>query len=154
MEFGRVRRIVKENGWQLALIGAGVVLLGVGIVVAERSSKGQPVTVIPSMPSPLPLTRAEVVVDVAGSIQNPGVYRLTQGSRIEDALIAAGGLAERADRSFVARFINRAQLVIDGMKVYIPATGESIQTETTPELNTNRMIAINTASKSDLDALW
>src|SRR3989339_1653912 len=61
----------------------------------------------------------EMVVDVSGAVEKPGVYRLGQGSRIVDALAAAGGLSSEADRDFLSKTINLSQLVTDGMKVYI-----------------------------------
>ena len=50
----------------------------------------------------------EMVVDVSGAVEKPGVYKLGQGSRIVDALAAAGGLSAGADREFfikIGKFI-------------------------------------------------
>ena len=62
-----------------------------------------------------------VVVHVDGAVASPGVYRL-HGSyiRVEDAVEAAGGLAEGADTTQV----NLAATLADGTKVHIPAAGE------------------------------
>src|SRR3954453_18219515 len=57
-----------------------------------------------------------VIVDVAGAVHEPGVYRLSSGSRVEDALRRAGGATRRADLSQV----NRAAKVEDGRQVLVP----------------------------------
>lgn len=57
-----------------------------------------------------------IVVDVAGEVVNPSVIELQDGSRINDAIQAAGGLTNNADISQ----INRAAILSDGEKVYIP----------------------------------
>jgi competence protein ComEA len=61
-----------------------------------------------------------VFVDVGGAVVRTGVIALPPGSRITDAIEAAGGLTEAADVSL----INRAQVVADGDKLYIPTTSE------------------------------
>ena len=62
-----------------------------------------------------------VVVDVAGAVAEPRVVELDAGSRVQDAIEAAGGLAEDAD----AAGINRAATVADGQQVYVPRKGEA-----------------------------
>jgi competence protein ComEA len=105
--------------------------------------------------------KAEIWVDVAGAVEKPGVYQLSGGSRQADALTAAGGLGEKADREWVEKNINLAQKLVDGGKIYIPERGEG-ETESvkvTPSqskgvtLLTDK-ISINTASSAELDTLW
>lgn len=62
-----------------------------------------------------------IVVDVAGAVASPGIVRLPDGSRVDDAIAAAGGLRDDADTSS----LNRAAKVADGVKVYVPAVGEA-----------------------------
>ena len=64
----------------------------------------------------------EVCVDIGGAVKNPLVARLPYGSRIEDAILQAGGLDAEAD----IRQINRAEILVDGQKIYIPKKGEVI----------------------------
>src|SRR5690242_19954058 len=58
-------------------------------------------------------------VDVEGSVAHPGVYVLASNARVQDGLVAAGGLSAGADREFVAKNLNLAAKVIDGGKIYI-----------------------------------
>lgn len=100
-----------------------------------------------------------VVVDVAGYVMNPGVYKLPSSSRIGDALVAAGGLSASADRDWVAKTINLAEKVKDGGKIYIPAkvvtkvTGEVEGESVSEAVVNNGKVNINTASESELDSL-
>lgn len=57
-----------------------------------------------------------IIVDVAGAVRSPDVVELSSGSRVEDAVDAAGGLLVNAD----VTSINRAAVLSDGEKVYIP----------------------------------
>jgi competence protein ComEA len=59
-----------------------------------------------------------VVVDVAGAVRRPGLYRLPQGSRIDDAIARAGGATHRADVTLV----NLAAPLADGEQVLVPAS--------------------------------
>ena len=63
----------------------------------------------------------KVVVHVDGQVAAPGVYELVEGeARVNDAILAAGGLTEDADISS----LNLASKVADGQKIYVPAVGE------------------------------
>jgi competence protein ComEA len=64
----------------------------------------------------------EVVVHVAGAVVSPGVRRLPLGSRVTDALDAAGGALPGAD---LPR-INLAAPLVDGQQVYVPKPGEDV----------------------------
>jgi competence protein ComEA len=61
----------------------------------------------------------DVVVDVAGAVKRPGVYRLPVGSRVVDAISRAGGAAGDA----ALEGINRAARLADGQQVTVPARG-------------------------------
>ena len=62
-----------------------------------------------------------VVVYVCGAVKEAGVYELPGGSRLNDAVKAAGGLDDEADRTYV----NLAAICSDGMKLYIPTFQET-----------------------------
>ena len=63
-----------------------------------------------------------VVVHVAGAVQHPGVVQLPAGSRVQDAVDAAGGLTGQADTARV----NLARPVLDGERIWVPHPGEEI----------------------------
>ncbi|MDR2089809.1 MAG: helix-hairpin-helix domain-containing protein [Clostridiales Family XIII bacterium] len=71
----------------------------------------------PQEPAPPPAT---IVVDVGGAVSNPTVLVLPEGSRVYEALEAAGGLLPQADM----REINRATALKDGDRIYIPSRAE------------------------------
>lgn len=110
-------------------------------------------------------TVSKISVDVEGKVQKPGVYTLPEGSRIQDALIAAGGLSSTADRVYVSKHLNQAQKVIDGGKIYIPAIGETqaanipaeahdtMSNSSASTTDTSGMININSALEAQLDTL-
>lgn len=115
----------------------------------------------------------EIVVDVSGAVVKPGVYRLPIGSRVEDALIAAGGLSDKVDSEFVSKILNRAAVLINGGKLYFPikgsndasynnserkvmgVTSHNINKETIREGESQNggLISINLASQSLLESL-
>lgn len=90
-----------------------------------------------------------VAVDVEGAVNHPGLYSLPAGSRIEDAILAAGGLSTKADLAILAKTINRAAKVVDGGKLYIPLQGDTLQKPSGQSI----FISINSASESELESL-
>lgn len=101
------------------------------------------------------VTEGKIWVDVQGAVENPGAYELGGNARVKDALLAAGGLDENADRSYVARYINTAQKVSDGIKIYIPRSGEGgvVPSSQGNVLGASGMVSINSASQSLLEGL-
>ena len=93
-----------------------------------------------------------LVVDVAGAVRVPGVYELSGEARVRDAIEAAGGLSEDADTSG----INRASLVADGDKVYVPILGEASPpsvAQASPSAAPASLVNINKASEAELEGL-
>lgn len=91
-----------------------------------------------------------LVIDVAGAVNKPGVYKIKDGSRFQDAIVTAGGLSPEADSDRIAKQINLAAKLTDSAKVYVPFKGEVAGEGTT---NITDLINVNTASAKELDSL-
>ncbi|HEY3962587.1 MAG TPA: ComEA family DNA-binding protein [Gaiellaceae bacterium] len=65
------------------------------------------------------LAAHELIVDVAGAVQRPGVYKLPQGARVQAAVAQAGGLTSHADSAAV----NLAAPLVDGEQVVVATRG-------------------------------
>lgn len=100
-----------------AAVATAVVLSGrpqeVPVPVVEQVGTELPGVASPS-PSPTP-EPTEVVVAVMGEVVTPGVVRLPAGSRVDDALRAAGGLAPGGS----AGLLNLARVLVDGEQVLV-----------------------------------
>ncbi|WIF94441.1 helix-hairpin-helix domain-containing protein [Caminicella sporogenes] len=94
----------------------------------------------------------EIIVDIWGAVKNPGLVVLREGDRINDAVLKAGGLTEKADR----KRINLAKRVYDEQKIIIPEKGEEFQkikaagNDIGHDILNDYKININTASKLEL----
>ncbi len=89
----------------------------------------------------------KVCVYVCGAVASPGVVELAEGSRVADALEAAGGFAEDAQRDHV----NLAAKVSDGEKLYFPTIEEACQLQ--EQAAESGLVNINTADAALLATL-
>lgn len=98
-----------------------------------------------------------ITIDIEGEVMQPGVYSLPADARVQDALAAAGGLSENANREYIAKTVNLAAKLQDGAKLYFPSQTESLSTgqslNTSSQVMGSATININQASQSELDAL-
>ncbi|HPH97944.1 MAG TPA: ComEA family DNA-binding protein [Anaerolineaceae bacterium] len=137
------------KSWHLLALGIVLGLLAAGVVaVAISPPRGQPIMLTPP-PSPAPL-----MVHVTGAVENPGVYALPAGSRLQDAINAAGGLLPGAK----ADQLNLASPVKDGERVFVPVPAatlpaRSVQIWDTPAPTLAGVLNINTATVEELDGL-
>lgn len=103
-----------------------------------------------------------VIVHITGAIKTPGIVKLPEGARMEDAIDKAGGLTENADISDV----NLAYVLEDGIKIKIPtiseekneeiiisSSGEGIVEKELSNNSENKLININKANETDLQTL-
>jgi len=89
---------------------------------------------------------AVILVHVSGAVNKQGVFKLGSGSRILDAVNAAGGFCPDADPSAV----NLAQELKDGIKIVIPARRKATPKD---KDNKNGLININSAPISELKTI-
>jgi len=102
-----------------------------------------------------------IFVDVGGAVNISGLFALPAGSRVADAIEAAGGVTENAE----IKYINRACVLADGDKLYIPTVNEVKDGTAPPSVGqgevtvssysepTSSLININTAGSDELQKL-
>jgi competence protein ComEA len=125
---------------------AALVLAGLLLLVHHLHGGGAHHVVVPlRTAAPARRAAALLVVDVAGAVRRPGLYRLPQGSRVADAVARAGGPGANAEVALV----NLAAPLADGEQVVVPRRGEADAAAGSP----NAPLDLNTASAEQLDAL-
>jgi competence protein ComEA len=92
---------------------------------------------------------SDVVVDVAGAVERPGVYRLPAGSRVEDAVERAGGPSAKAELEAV----NRAARLADGQQVVVPERGPAGTALSGGAGEDEGPISLGTATVEQLDTI-
>jgi competence protein ComEA len=136
----------------VAMLVAGWWVLSARPHASAVSAPAIPVTVVSSSASPRSTPSgsraADVVVDVVGHVQSPGLYRLPTGARVDDAIRAAGGPVPGTDLSG----LNLARKVSDGEQIAVGVAGEPAAAGGA-ESSSAGPIDLNTASLAQLDAL-
>lgn len=130
-----------ENSLPLATANSDEVPLGDAPVTAE-----QPAAATTSVVS------QEVVVHVAGAVNQPGLVTGAAGWRVNDAVVAAGGATSAADLDR----LNLAALIVDGERLYVPAEGEDVPPGTVSDQNRaddDGVVDVNVADETQLQAL-
>jgi competence protein ComEA len=169
----RVRAVLGGAGRQRVAVAllALAALVGAGIVWVRATPRldGAPVGRDAAAPADQTLPRAEpdtsqatgpgnrVAVHVAGRVRRPGLVRLPAGSRVHDAIRAAGGVTSGADLDAV----NLARKLTDGEQVRVPGPGDpapplipgAAPTPGTPDGGPSAPLDLNTATLEQLDAL-
>ncbi len=92
---------------------------------------------------------APMYVQIGGAVVNPGVYEVTEGTRVYQLIEMAGGFTSDA----AADQINQVTLLSDGELVRIPTVEEYERSKITEEAMASGLIDINLASKADLMTL-
>jgi competence protein ComEA len=154
--------------YQILLVLIGAILIGLGVFLFKNKDSlySSSVEVLESSTDIEGIGSGEVVIEVAGAVETPGVYKLFVNARIEDALIAAGGISADADRDWMEKTLNRAAKIIDGQKIYIPRVDEQISggsasnvagyqnTSSVGGSDFSRTVNVYTASQRELESLW
>jgi competence protein ComEA len=133
------------------LILAALIVGGIVLLLATRPQPVQ-ITIHPPIPTNTPLptsTPAPLTIYVTGAVNEPEIlHTLPPGSRVQDAIDAAGGTTDDAD---LAR-VNLAGLLRDGDQVHVPSLDEEDEA-TLPTPSGGIVVTINTATIEELDTL-
>lgn len=160
----------------LLIGGSAVLLAGLAFVLAFGTGAGGTVLVEggASLESAAAIARdatapergagpdgPELVVEIVGAVDRPGVFRLPAGSRVGDLVDAAGGYSARVDTGRAGRELNLAARLHDGDQVRVPSRddGEAGQhpamggTASGPESGGGGPLDLNRATSAELEAL-
>lgn len=130
--------------------GLFVTAVGVGLFVFGQSG-GEEVKIVSPGEVVGVSSSKELVLDIGGEVLRPGVYKLADGMRVNDAILAAGGLSADADTTKM----NLAAKVADGQKVFVPSKLEQVISEKGEVISqqSSGLVSINNASEAELDKL-
>jgi competence protein ComEA len=146
----------------LALAAVWLILAPVG---EDASALSSGLTISTPIASPVPAASVpasgRIVVDVQGAVLEPGVRELPAGSRIADAIAAAGGYATDADLEAAVTAVNLAQPLGDGEQIRIPRIGDNqvagggsgASDAPTSAESSSGLVNLNTATPEELEAL-
>jgi competence protein ComEA len=121
---------IKLSKQHLLILFALILSLGVGcyIYFFQKNSIQKPASLVitsSSNSSALVENKLEnIIVDIGGAVNNPGVYQVAPTSRLSDVLKLAGGLNSDASGKWLSRNLNLAQKLSDSEKIYIPFAWE------------------------------
>jgi competence protein ComEA len=106
--------------------------------------------------SPGQVASGPLLVDMQGAVRRPGLVRLAPGSRIADALKAAGGYSRKADLNAAAGALNLAAVLADGAQVFVPMIGAPAPPPASVGGGggtAGSLVNLNTATPEELEAL-
>ena len=130
----------------LGAIAAVLIALSLFVVASGKSEE-----VVVEAIAPTQMIAPALIIDVTGEVVSPGVYELPAGSRVIDAIKAAGGARPKAALSD----LNLARIIKDGEQIYVDPiykAGASIRAGSKAAVPRGP-ININRASASELDSL-
>ena len=130
----------------LGAIAAVLIALSLFVVASGKSEE-----VVIEAIAPTQIIAPALIIDVTGEVVSPGVYELPAGSRVIDAIKAAGGARPKAALSD----LNLARIIKDGEQIYVDPiykAGASIRAGSKAAVPRGP-ININRASASELDSL-
>ena len=95
------------------------------------------------------MEESTLFVHICGQVVSPGVYELPLGSRIYEAVEAAGGFTQEAEQNYV----NLAQVLEDGLQIEIPDKEGALEKKQQEAAAADGLVDINTATKQQLCTL-
>ena len=140
----------------IGALAVALVAVGLGGWLVVSSGMPQPVAEEVLDPfgdassSPVAAVAELLVVDVEGAVLRPGIIELPVGSRVADAIEAAGGYSAEADLGAAAAHVNLAAPLRDGQQIVVPLIGAPAGGGST---SGGGLVDLNTASAEELDAL-
>ena len=150
----RLKALMSSAGdlsrFQVAVICTLMVLIVFGAVVAYMRSRPRQISVKETGSFSSRDKKRMLTVHVAGAVAKPGLYRLTEGSRVADALSMAGG----ATQDGILDDVNLASRIKDGQKVLVPRSNGTLSSEgATEQGGASALINVNTADEEELEKL-
>lgn len=142
----------------LTRIGLAIVAIVAAVVVVFAAARAIDERTAPAIIIDNSLVQPGIVVDLRGEVMRPGVYELQAGSRLDDAVVAAGGLTADADLTQ----LNLAARLQDGSIVTVPSVAalgpqapgdEGASGEAASATQVGRLVNINTANAAELETL-
>lgn len=135
------------------VITVGVVVGAFAFLISGvTSNAGQKVAVSAVLPKDQVVVQAaQIYVHIVGEVVSPGIYQLESGSRVMDAIFAAGGITKDADQASV----NLAREVTDGEQVIVFKIGAIASSGSLPGSSANSaiQISLNRATAEQLEQL-
>lgn len=147
--YDRPRGVATEQRMRFALSGAslyvfiaGILVVACAVVIVGLMGRDSAAHIAIATQAPMPATDhqaqgafgaqadptapsasspTDLVIHVSGAVHNPGLVTITAPARVNDAVMAAGGLTEDAQ----AEAVNLAEPIADGMHIHIPGVDET-----------------------------
>lgn len=115
------------------------------------NSRPQPATQAVDVVTPLinQVEQSKLIINVAGKVKSPGVYQLPPGSRVIDAIEAAGNHIKGVDISD----INLARLLVDGEQILVGGNRLQSSKSVARKITADNPLDINRATLAQLDTL-
>jgi len=145
-------------------LAVGAAILAVAVAGAAVVAAARPDALVAAQGDADPLSSAEasvnpaqgalLVVEVGGAVRRPGLYRLAPGSRVGDAIQAAGGYGPRVDTAAADLALNLAKRLEDGDEIHVPSRDEALAGPSpSAAAAAGGLVDINRATADALDAL-
>ncbi len=151
-------RLLTENKLLIFYIVAALIITAILVIKKELFKRDTP-CLGQHEPS------QKIMVEIAGAVEKPGVYEVTDGARVVDLLVLGGEVVSEASVEYVAKTLNLSEKLTDSQKIYIPFEWELVDAaastiavlEATKKSTTSGtvegLVNVNTCSDEDLISL-